>query len=621
VRGADGSASEGTGRGPRPLRRARFAARHTGEGWGDREEGIPISIVESPSHDGRREHRHEAENGQSRARPSRHDAAERQRGHERHEERERGLPDPFRGPGHSHRAKLAEAQRGHGAVRGDGGKGGARHAHSRHEGQAQREVGRDAEGRVHQVESRPPQEQHVLGEPGVAADGMRDDEQAHEQSRTLEAGTEEREPERRPERQRGGDAEQGRQHPAYDVAESRALLLATPPTLGGREGVQEGGLGGETHLPREACDLGGGAVDSQHREVEAGRPAHECRQDQHVQPLHREVDQAGGGREHREWHESRCVRLAGSGTPLLAEAASKPAAREQVGGAGRSSEAQDRCDRGRAARPDDSWQPQPHEGHERSDLREAVEQAAGHSIVLHDAQAARGSVRDPIEGDRGQGQQHRALSDYQIGRLRRVLEPGEHEPGDARNDRARTQSRRQGETEDRARARCVSLSPATGHESSRPLVEPEGAHLAQQVGRRPGHEKAAESRLSEQASDEQREEHTETAHPDREDVRDDAAQQCRSGNRRPRSLAGTIRQPRPGPQVARHRFAHRRSSPLTSPNAHLPFSSTAVATRNLPKFASAQATWRAAVAASQTGNRTNAAVGWPAAQPKAMIQT
>ena len=345
--------------------------------------------------------------------------------------------------------------------------------------------------------------------------------------------------------------------------------------------------------------------------------------------MHPEVDEAGGGREHRERHESRCVRLAGSGAPLLGGAPAKPAAREDVGGAGCGREAHDRRDHGRAARPDDSWQSQPHEGHERSDLREAVEQAAGQGIVLHDAQAARGSVRDPIEGDRGQGQQHRALSGYQIGRLMRVLEPAEHEPGDARHDGARTQSRRQGETEDRARARGVSLGPATGHESGRPLVEPEGAHLAQQVGRRPGHEEAAESRLSEQASDEQREEHTEAAHHDREDVRGDAAKQLRPGNRSPR-----VPRRHDSPAAARStgRSPPLRSSSILPSGRHRsaaapaqrqrsPIQFAAVATRNLPRFASAQARWRAAVAPSHTGSRTNAAAGWPAAQPTAMIQT
>ena len=164
---------------------------------------------------------------QGRPRAAGQHLAEHQRGHEGHQEGRPRAAQPFPGPVHAHRTQLAEAQRGHGAIGADRGNRRPHGSQPRHQDQHSRRDG-DAEGRVHQVEGGPPQEQHVLGEPGVAADRMRDDEQAQEHGPALEAGTEQGEPERRADRESGRDEERSRQHPSCDVAETERSSSPRP---------------------------------------------------------------------------------------------------------------------------------------------------------------------------------------------------------------------------------------------------------------------------------------------------------------------------------------------------------------------------------------------------------
>ena len=572
------------GHGPRPW---------AGERWHDRGEGLPISFVERPSHHRPHEHREECEESQGRARAAGQHTAEHQRGHERHQEGRPRAAQPLPGPVHAHRTELAEAQRGHDAIGADRGNRSPHGSQPRHQGEAQHEVGGDAEGRVHQVEGGPPQEQHVLGEPGVAADRMRHDEQAQDHGPALEAGTEQGKPERRADRESGRDEERSRQHPSCEVAEDRALLVAAALPLGGRESVQEGSLGREAHLAREPGQLGRSAVHAQRREIEAGRAAHERPQDQQVQPLHREVDEPGGGRDHREGEESRRVRLARNRARRLGGATPKRPACQEPGSAGRGGEAHHRGEHRRVDRPHDCRETEPHEGDERCDLGDALEQAAGQRVVPHDAQTARSAVRDPIEGDRGQRQQHRALGGHEIGRLVRGSEPPQNEPADAGHDGARAQSRSQRDAEDRARARGISLGPAAGHESGRALVEPERAHLAGEVGRGPGQEVAAESRLSEQPRDQRREEGPEPSHEDGQDVGRDPAQQRRRCAGCPFAVGAAHRERGRVEEGAGDHLAHRCQSPLTRPTGR----PQRRATRSLPVLVLA----RAACDAAPTG--------------------
>ncbi len=351
--------------------------------------------------------------------------------------------------------------------------------------------------------------------------------------------------------------ERGRERPAGDVADGGTLFLATAPSLRGGDGMQEGRVGGQTHLASEAGDLGGGAVHSERCGVEAGRPAHERAQDQHVDALHREGDEAGRGGGHREREKIPRVRPDGRRSPLRRGAAGQGPARQQVRGEAAGGEAAHGREHGRLGRPDQAWQAQPHERDEGDDLPEVLEQAAGERVVLHDAQAARGSVRDPIEGDRGKGQQHHALRRHHVGRLADgAPDPAERQPRDAAHEAAQAQARGQREPEDRSRPTRVALGPTAGDESGRPLIESERPHLAQQVGRGPGQEEAAEGRLAEQPRDEEREQRAQGPHGDGEDVRGDPAEQRRCRRGRHRAVAVADREARTVPEGARGHFAH-----------------------------------------------------------------